>query len=314
MSQPPQSGWGPDQPYGQSSPNGGYGDYGQSQQDGYGQPSPAEGYGGYGQDPSTASPSFGPSFGETEPAAPEKKNTTKIAVIVCAGCAVLALIVAIIGGGIFLFTRDGGESTGGAATTQEEPEEDEPAEEEPTEEEPTEEEPTEEEPTEEAPTEEEPAEEETAASGEGQGSREDPFAANQPFTLDDGEGGEIEVTFGNVDWDATEAIMDANQFNDEPGDGETYILVPVTVTYSGSESVSPSFLLSVSYVAGTGNSYREASAVAPNDSIHTNEIYDGGTEEFDLPFLIPEEAVEDGSFTVSALLDFRADDVWVAAE
>ena len=108
--------------------------------------------------------------------------------------------------------------------------------------------------------------------------------------------------------------MDANQFNDEPGDGETYILVPVTVTYSGSESVSPSFLLSVSYVAGTGNSYREASAVAPNDSIHTNEIYDGGTEEFDLPFLIPEEAVEDGSFTVSALLDFRADDVWVAAE
>src|SRR5690625_7808427 len=81
MSQPPQSGWGPDQPYGQSSPNGGYGDYGQSQQDGYGQPSPAEGYGGYGQDPSAASPSFGPSFGETEPAAPEKKNTTKIAVI-----------------------------------------------------------------------------------------------------------------------------------------------------------------------------------------------------------------------------------------
>src|SRR5699024_3828565 len=212
MSQPPQSGWGPDQPYGQSSPNGGYGDYGQSQQDGYGQPSPAEGYGGYGQDPSAASPSFGPSFGETEPAAPEKKNTTKIAVIVCAGCAVLALIVASIGGGIFLFTRDGGESTGGAATTQEEPEEDEPAE-----------------------------------------------------------------------GDATEAIMDANQFNDEPGDGETYILVPVTVTYSGSESVSPSFLLSVSYVAGTGNSYREASAVAPNDSIHTNEIYDGGTEEFDLP-------------------------------
>src|SRR5699024_7802166 len=213
MSQPPQSGWGPDQHYGQSSPNGGYGDYGQSQQDGYGQPSPAEGYGGYGQDPSAASPSFGPSFGETEPAAPEKKNTTKIAVIVCAGCAVLALIVAIIGGGIFLFTRDGGESTGGAATTQEEPEEDEPAEEEP--------------------TEEEPAEEEPAASGEGEGSREDPFAANQPFTLDDGEGGEIEVTFGNVDWDATEAIMDANQFNDEPGDGETYILVPVTVTYSG---------------------------------------------------------------------------------
>src|SRR5699024_2664516 len=103
-------------------------------------------------------------------------------------------------------------------------------------------------------------------------------------------------------------------FNNVHVEAESYRLNPLTVTYSGSESVSPSFLLSVSYVVGTGNSYREASAVAPNDSIHTNEIYDGGTEEFDLPFLIPEEAVEDGSFTVSALLDFRADDVWVAAE
>src|SRR5690625_7573661 len=103
--------------------------------------------------------------------------------------------------------------------------------------------------------------------------------------------------------------MDANQFNDEPGDGETYILVPVTVTYSGSESVSPSFLLSVSYVAGTGNSYREASAVAPNDSIYANEIYVGGTEEFDLPFLIPEEAVEESSLTFSVLLYLRAVDV-----
>src|SRR5699024_2212414 len=100
----------------------------------------------------------------------------------------------------------------------------------------------------------------------------------------------------------------------EPGDGETYILVPVTVTYSGSERVSPSFLLSVSYVAGTGYSYRVASPVAPNDTIHTNAISDGGTAAIDLTFLIPHEAVADGSVPVSALLDFRADDVWVAAE
>ena len=68
MSQPPQSGWGQSpsgDPYGQSSPNGGYGPqgYGQDPQQGYGQ---QPGYGqaspnaGYGQDPS-----FAPGFGDT---------------------------------------------------------------------------------------------------------------------------------------------------------------------------------------------------------------------------------------------------------
>src|SRR5690625_7941021 len=99
MSQPPQSGWGPDQPYGQSSPNGGYGGYGQSQQDGYGQPSPAGGYGGGGQGPPAGPPRFGARLGGTRPAAPGEKNTTKIAVIVRAGCAGPGVSVAIVGGG-----------------------------------------------------------------------------------------------------------------------------------------------------------------------------------------------------------------------
>lgn len=318
MSQPPQDGWGPGQPeppYGQSSPNSGYGDYPPAQPDGYGHPSPSEGYGGYGQDPSAASPGSGPAFGGAGPSAPEKKSNVKIPIIICAGCAVLALIVAIIGGGIFLFTRDGGETTGAPATTQEDPADEDPAEEDPAEGEPAEDEPAEDEPAEEDQTDEDPAEEDSPdAGGDGEGARDNPYAAGEPFTLDDGEGGEIEVTLDEVDWDATDAIMEANQFNDEPEDDETYIMVPVTVSYSGPDSVSPSFTLSVSYVAGSGNSYRMDSAVTPRPAIDTNDIYDGGSEEFDMPFLVPEDDVEDGAFTVSALLDFEAEEVWVAAE
>lgn len=317
MSQPPQNGWGPgqpDQPYGQPSPNGGYGDYGQAQQGGYGQPSPSEGYGGYGQDPAAA-PNFGPSFGNDMPnqGEPPKKSNAKIPILICAGCAVIALIIAILGGGVFLFTRDSGEPAGGGETTTADGETT-PEENEPTDDEPAEDEPAEDEPADDEPTEDEPADDGGEQGGEGAGTRDEPYAPGQTFTLPDAEDGEIDVTFGEVDWDAADAILEANEFNEEPADGEVYILVPVTVTYSGPDSVYPMFLLSVSYVAGSGNSYTQASVVTPNDAISVGELYDGGTAEFDVAFAIPEESVQDGAFTVAVMLDFTGDDVWVAAE
>ena len=146
-SQPPQNGWGSPQssdPYGQPSPNGGYGqDAGYGQQPGYGQ-SPSydqdSGYGqqpGYGQDGSySQDPAFAPSFGggtgqAPEPQGGEPKKSKLMPILLCAGCAVLALIVIVVGAGIFLFTRDDGEPTGSpeADTTATEVEDDEPADE-----------------------------------------------------------------------------------------------------------------------------------------------------------------------------------------
>ncbi|MFQ6484614.1 hypothetical protein [Brachybacterium epidermidis] len=323
MSQPPQNGWGQQsgdpygQPqgngqdgYGQPSPNAGYG------QEGYGQASPNAGYSDYGQ--GSPNSGYGPGFGEgsqaMEPQQGEKKPGSKLPLLICAGCAVLALIVGIIGGGIFLFTRDGGEqppTDGGGTTSQEETTD--PAEETTDPAEGT----TEpgEETTDPAEETTDPGEETTDPPADGdKGTREAPFASGETFTLPDGEGGEVDVSFGAVNWDATAEIKEENQFNEDPGEGEVHIMVPVTVTYRGSDSVSPSFLLNINYVAESGNSYRSAALVVPNGTLDQGDLYDGGSAEFNVPFTIPTDAVQKGAFNVSVLLDFSGDEVWVAAE
>lgn len=342
MSQPPQDQWGQQsgEPYGQDpnqnpdpnqgqDPNAGWGQpspdagYGQDQA-GYGQPSPNAGYGqdqaGYGQPSPNAGygqPSandYAPGFGaDGQPAGDiqqgGKKPGSKLPLLICAGCGVLALLLGLIGGGIFLFTRDGGEPTGGTTTTQEEAttepggdESSEPGGDETTE-------PVGDESS-------EPGGEETseapAASGD-KGTRDNPYAVDEKFTMPDGESGEVEVSFGAVNWDATAEIKEENQFNEDPGEGEVHIMVPVTITYHGPDSVSPSFLLSIDYVADSGNSFTQASLVVPNGSLDQGELYDGGSTTYNVPFTVPADTVQKGKFNVSVLFDFSGEEVWVAA-
>ncbi len=334
MSQPPQNPWGQppsDDQYGQQSANGGYGQgpqpYGQQQgygeegygQQGYGQGSPSGAYGqpspnsGYGQDPQGwgQAPSSAPAFGAdgqqpyAQHAEPPKKSS-KTPLIVCAGCAVLALIVLLVGGGIFLFTRDGGEPTDDRTTSEQATTEDG---EEPTEEDATTEEAT----SEEATTEEATSEEATEAAADGKGTKDAPYAIGEKFTVEDGEGGTLDVTIGDVNWDATDEVMGANEFNEEPGEGETYILVPVSMTYHGDGTSEPGFSLMVDYVTEGGNSYSDAGSVTPKSWLDVGTLHDGGTGEWEIGILIPADQAKNGHFAVSPLLNFSAEDVWVKA-
>lgn len=322
MSQPPQNGWGQPQsgdPHGQPSPDGGYGQqgYGQDQQgygqgqQGYGQASPNGGYGqaspngGYGQDSGFA-PSFGNDGAQAfapQGATPKKSN--KLPLIICAGCAVLALLLVIVAGGIFLFSRAGGEPTGGE-TTQVETTAEEPTEEATTEEATTEEVTTEEATTEEATT-------EAAPAGDGQGAKDSPYATGQMFTLEDGEGGTFDVTIGAVDWDATDKVMEANQFNTEPAEGETYILIPVDLTYHGDGTAEPFLTVSVAYVSNGGNTFSDAGTVTPNSSFNVGTLHDGGSGSWEIGVIVPEDQVNDGVLQVSVPFNFGGESVWVAA-
>lgn len=306
MSQPPQNGWGqsdgsydpgaPQGGYGQSSPNAGYG--------GYGQASP---HGGYGQDQGAGG--YAPSFGADAGYAPQppKKSGSKLAILLCAGCAVLVLLLVLVGGGIFLLSRGGDEPTGGEDTTTQE----ETSGEETTEEETSEEQTTEEETSAEQTTEEQT---EGGADPSALGTRENPIPVGQAVTLKDTEGGELDVTFGNVNWDATALIKETNQFNEDPGEGEVHIMVPVTVTYRGSGSVDPGWTVSTTFVGGNGNSYSEAALVVPDGPFEQGEIFDGATAEMNVPFTIPADQARTGAFQVSILLDFSGQEAWIAAE
>lgn len=289
--------------YGQASPNAGA--YGQ--QPGYGQPSPNA---GYGQD----QPGFAPAFGAAgTPGVAlqggEPKKSKKVPILICAGCAVLALLLVIVGGGIFLLTRGGDEPTSGgeATSSQEETTAEETTEES---EEPTDEATTEEEATEEES--EEPTEEESEGSGgEGAGTQDAPYAVGETFTLEDGEGGTLDVTIGEVNWDATGAVMDTNEFNTEPGDDETYILVPVELTYHGDGTAEPFLALTVEYVA-EGNTYSDDGAVTPNSAWDAGTLHDGGSVEYDVGIIVPKDRVEVGMLQVDVLFNFSSEPVWVA--
>jgi hypothetical protein len=308
MSQPPQNGWGQSSsgdPYGQSSPEGGYGQQGYGQdQPGYGQDQP--GYGqaspnsGYGQDAS-----FAPSFGNDgahayapQAAAPKKSN--RLPLIICAGCALLTLLLIIVGAGIFLFAQGGGEPTGGE-TTQVETTTEEATTEQVTSEEATTEEVTSEEATEETPA------------GDGQGTKDNPYPSGQMFTLEDGEGGTYDVTIGAIDWAATDKVMEANQFNTEPAEGETYILIPVDFTYHGSGEAEPFLALTVEYVTNGGNTFSDEGTVTPNSAFDVGTLHDGGSGSWEIGIIVPEDQVQDGVLKVDVLFNFDSEPVWVAA-
>jgi hypothetical protein len=343
MSQPPQNPWGQppsDDQYGQQgssqwgvAPEGhdqqaygqqGYGQQGYGQQSygqqgyglsspsgAYGQPSPNSGYGqdpqGYGQQTAYA-PAFGADGQQTfaQQGEPPKKSS-KVPIFVCAGCAVLALLVIIVGTGIFFFTRDSGGSGDGGTTTEQTTGEE-------TSEEATTEETTSEEATsEEATTEEATTEEATEAAGEGKGTKDAPYAIGETFTLDDGDGGTLDITIGEVNWDATAAVLEANQFNEEPGEGQTYILVPVSMTYHGDGTAEPGFALMVDYVTDGGNSFSDTGTVTPKSWLDVGTLHDGGTGEWEIGMIIPVDQAKTGHFTVSPLLNFSAEDIWVKA-
>lgn len=318
MSQPPQNGWGQpsaEDPYGQSSPEGGYGQqgYGQDQpnygQQGYGQDQPNYGQaspnGGYGQDPSFA-PSFG--SGGAQAYAPQgavPKKSTKLPLIICAGCAVLALLLIVVGAGIFLFAQGGGEPTGGETTQVETPPE-EPTTEETSAEETTAEETSAEETTSAEATSEAPA-------GDGQGTKDNPYPSGQMFTLEDGEGGTYDVTIGAIDWAATDKVMEANQFNAEPAEGETYILVPVDLTYHGSGETEPFLAVTVEYVTNGGNTFSDAGTVTPKTAFDVGTLHDGGSGSWQIGIIVPEDQVQDGVLQVAVPFNFDGEPVWVAA-
>lgn len=236
----------------------------------------------YGQGPSSA-PSFGGEGGQgfaPQGGAPKKSKTLPI--ILCAGCAVLVLLLVLVGGGIFLLTRDGGGSTGGGATTTHAGSD-------------------------------EGGADEGGSSGEGDGSEDSPYALGEQFTLGEGSEETLDVSIGEVDWDATEAVMGESDSNTEPGDGETYILVPVTATYHGSDEAMPGFVLSVDYVTSSGDSYTDENSIVPDDWVSLPPMQDGDSAEWNIGMIVPEDQIQDGSFAVTPLMDFTADPIWVSA-
>lgn len=337
MSQPPQNPWGQpssdgagDQnPYGASSPYGQPEPYGQSEPYGqpaqpgqygsgepYGQPSAGSGWQssasdapsapGFGQSSADGQgSSFTPAFGGApqggEP--PKKGNGGKIALFVCIGCAVLALLLVLVGGGIFLFSNSGGGSdpTTEPATTSAQPTDEQTSD------------PVTEDASTDATTEEATTEDGTTEASGDKGTQENPYGTDEKFTLDDGAGGTFDVSFGATNWDNTKAVLDEYSGNEKPADGKVYVTVPVTVTYHGSDSAIAGLAMYPTFVSDNGSEYEQSSALGPDSDGYIKELKDGDSASYVQVFEVPKDQTGSGAYSVMSFGDFTADPVWVKA-
>ncbi|WP_194949591.1 hypothetical protein [Actinomyces trachealis] len=127
----------------------------------------------------------------------------------------------------------------------------------------------------------------------------------------------IEIQFGTVTWDATEAIKTSQgkYGYEDPGAGNQYIRVPVTVTYHGKGQFEK-YQLTVDYVDDKASSYKAKSIHnlngAQDDFRYMDMPRDGGTVTGYFSFIIPSDQVNKGVFAVKAFYD--KDELYVKAK
>ncbi|MFE6969390.1 DUF4190 domain-containing protein [Isoptericola sp. NPDC057653] len=123
------------------------------------------------------------------------------------------------------------------------------------------------------------------------GSRENPYAFGQEVS--------------NADWtvklgkahEATDEVLAANMFNEQPGQGMEYWIVPVTATYTGDETGLPMMDISVEFVGDDARTY-SGTCVAPDALTEVNELYAGGKAKGNVCVEVPKGA--EGTWTLTA--------------
>lgn len=157
---------------------------------------------------------------------------------------------------------------------------------------------------------EEPAE---SVASEG-GTRDNPLPLGTTITIGTPNAPEWRITVGPATLDATDEVLAANQFNDEPEDGFQYAMLSLNFTYIGEDSGIPWVDLSVSFVGSDAVTYQsfDTFAVAPNPWTEINELFPDGSASGNVVIAVPRAAASDGTWRVGA--SFFGNDLFFAAQ
>lgn len=108
-------------------------------------------------------------------------------------------------------------------------------------------------------------------------------------------GGDFEVSFGAINWDATKEVTGENMFNAEPDEGMKYIMLPVTITNIDDEEWNPYgtfFWGDIKLVSGGRGFSEGAIVVVPDGLSDQGDLYPEGTTTGNVVFLVPAEVTE----------------------
>ena len=122
------------------------------------------------------------------------------------------------------------------------------------------------------------------------GTIENPWPVGSSLIATDAGGNELySFTATVTNWDATQALIEANQFNDLPPAGMVYVLVSLTYTgISADKPVNPSFESYNLKLAGPdGTLFNQASVVTPGPQMYTGgDLYAGQTFTGEVAFAV----------------------------
>lgn len=142
-----------------------------------------------------------------------------------------------------------------------------------------------------------------------EGTRDAPYPLGTAITQ-----GDWTVTVNSVNLDATQAIVDENQFNEPATEGNTFILVNLTATYIGTAAEGDYPFLAVDYVTAGGNTVTAADTfvVAPEPFDMATTLYEGASTTGNIALSVPTEGIGDGVLAVTP--GMVGDKVFVAVQ
>ena len=132
------------------------------------------------------------------------------------------------------------------------------------------------------------------------GSRQNPFPIGQMVSNEDWD-----VTLG-APREAWTEVHSENEFNDPPGSGMEFWIVPVTATYKGDDTGNTAFDIRVNFVGSDNRTYDDYCGVIPNPLADIGELYKGGEAAGNVCVAVPAGA--DGLWSVTT--GFIADPVF----
>jgi hypothetical protein len=136
------------------------------------------------------------------------------------------------------------------------------------------------------------------------GTRENPAPLGTIVELSSGGAVEYEVTIGASTLTANDVVAAVNQFNEAPAEGFQYALIPVTVTYKGTETGTPWLDVQIEFVsaAGTTHTSSDTMAIEPSPTmLDINELYPDASGTGNVVIAIPTADAALGTWTVSSL-------------
>src|SRR5699024_5685920 len=135
-----------------------------------------------------------------------------------------------------------------------------------------------------------------ASGDEQEGTRTNPLAIGASIS-----NSEWDVTVNSVDLDATDVILAENTFNEAPADGNVYLMVEVSATYTGTNPEGDTPWVTVEYVSAGGNSFasHDSMVVTPNSFDSLETLYEGASTTGNISIEVPEDEIADGTLKVS---------------